>query len=103
MNITLISYLGDKIYLLIDYACSAPYIKIDASVCDGIFFSGHKFLGGQSTPGVLIVKDELLQTSYPYQPGGGCVEEADDTHVIYKSNNEMKEMCGTPNIIGIIK
>lgn len=95
--------MGHKMYLFIDYACSAPYVKIDLESCDGVFFSGHKFLGGQGTPGVLIVNTELLQTEHPYQPGGGCVDEANDQIVTYKSDYEAMETCGTPNISGIIR
>lgn len=94
---------GYNMYLLIDYACCAPYIKIDMQTCDGIFFSGHKFLGGTSTPGVLIVNQELLQKNHPYEPGGGCVDEANDLNVVYKKDIESREMCGTPNITGIIR
>lgn len=90
-------------YLLLDYACSAPYVDIDLSKSDGIFFSGHKFLGGQSSPGVLIANEALLEVSHPYEPGGGCVEKADDMSIIYKTDPEMKEMGGTPNIVGIIR
>lgn len=94
---------GHKMYLFIDYACSAPYVPLNLATCDGAFFSGHKFLGGQSTPGVLIASSELLQLSHPYQPGGGCVDEANDQSVRYKNNPESMETCGTPNIMGIIR
>ncbi|VBB18062.1 aminotransferase class-V [Yasminevirus sp. GU-2018] len=92
-----------NMYLILDYACSAPYVEMDLEMCDGCVFSGHKFLGGQSTPGVLIVNEDLVQTKIPYQQGGGCVVEADDTHTVYKDDKEMLEMCGTPNITGIIR
>lgn len=94
---------GHKMYLLIDYACSAPYVSIDLSTCDGVFFSGHTFLGGPGTPGILIVNTGLLQTSRPYQQGGGCVDVANDQCITYKSDKESMEMCGTPNIMGIIR
>lgn len=92
-----------KMYIFIDYACSAPYIDIDMRLWDGCAFSGHKFLGGQATPGVLIVNEDLLQIDTPYQPGGGCVNEADIYHVEYKHDKELLEMCGTPGIVGIIR
>ncbi len=90
-------------YLLIDYACCAPYMQIDGSKCDGFFFSGHKFLGGQQTPGCLVVTQELLQTRCPYAPGGGCVVRGDDQNITYKDDIETRETGGTPNIIGIIR
>lgn len=92
-----------KMYIFIDYACSAPYIDINMRLWDGCAFSGHKFLGGQATPGVLIINEDLLQIDTPYQPGGGCVNEADIYHVEYKHDKELLEMCGTPGIVGIIR
>jgi selenocysteine lyase/cysteine desulfurase len=96
---------GGNIYLLMDYACSAPYIDIDISNIgiDGLYFSGHKFFGGQGTPGVLILPQELCQIKEPYQQGGGCVENADDMNIIYKEDVEQSETGGTPNIVGIIR
>ena len=44
-------------FCFIDYACSAPYVKIDMhpsdplEKLDAIFFSPHKFLGGPGTSG----------------------------------------------------
>lgn len=91
------------IFMMLDCATMAPYVKLDLNNSDGIYFSGHKFLGGQSTPGILIVNKELIEISHPYEPGGGCVEKADDKCTIYKSDPETREMGGTPNIIGIIR
>jgi selenocysteine lyase/cysteine desulfurase len=93
----------NDIYLLYDHACSGPHIDIDVSQSDGIFLSGHKFLGGQCTPGLLIVNQELLETKAPYNPGGGCVEKANSQCVVYKPDLESKEMGGTPNVVGIIR
>lgn len=94
---------GHSIYLLLDCACITPYYDVDLRTCDGIFFSGHKLLGGQCTPGVLIVDESLLEIEHPYEPGGGCVEKADTDSVVYKSEHEAREMGGTPNIVGIIR
>ena len=40
---------------------------------DAIFISGHKFLGGPGTPGVLVCKKKLFMDSSPGVPGGGTV------------------------------
>lgn len=40
---------------------------------DAIFFSGHKFVGGPGTPGVLVVKKRLLCNAVPGTVGGGTV------------------------------
>lgn len=94
---------GHHIYLLLDCACIAPYVNLDLSKSDGVYFSGHKFLGGQCTPGILIINSDLIEISHPYEPGGGCVEKADDKCTVYKTDPETREMGGTPNIVGIIR
>jgi selenocysteine lyase/cysteine desulfurase len=90
-------------YFFSDYACSAPYVKIDGSIYDAFFFSPHKFIGGVSTPGILIGRSCLFSKSKPYCMGGGCVIKASSTTIEYDLNIEKKESAGTPNIIGIIK
>jgi selenocysteine lyase/cysteine desulfurase len=90
-------------YFFADYACSAPYVKIDGSILDGIAFSSHKFLGGISCPGVLIAKECLFNKSTPYTKGGGCVSKCNSKQIVYEVDIEKKESAGTPNIIGIIK
>lgn len=101
----------NKIYLFMDFACIAPYIDFREfnqkynknNVFDGYYFSGHKFLGGPTSPGILIVKNNVFDINVPYQPGGGCVITANDQIVEFKHDIEALEMCGTPNIIGIIR
>lgn len=95
--------MGHCIYLILDCACNAPYTDIDLRLCDGVCFSGHKFLGGQCTPGILIIDESLIEVSHPYEPGGGCVEKADDKCVVYKHDVESREMGGTPNVVGIVR
>jgi selenocysteine lyase/cysteine desulfurase len=96
-------YFGNKGLLFVDYACSAPYVKIDASLCNAIFISPHKLIGGNSTPGLLIADSNLFMNSCPYAPGGGCVKKANDEIIEYIDDIEERESSGTPNIIGIIK
>jgi selenocysteine lyase/cysteine desulfurase len=41
---------------------------------DAIFFSPHKFLGGVSSPGILVLKKKLFRPKGPSSnPGGGTV------------------------------
>jgi selenocysteine lyase/cysteine desulfurase len=96
-------YFGNKGLLFVDYACSAPYVKVDASICNAIFISPHKLIGGNSTPGLLIADSNLFMNSCPYAPGGGCVKKANDEIIEYIDDIEERESSGTPNIIGIIK
>jgi len=93
----------DNTRLLFDCACLAPYKRIDVSEIDALFISGHKFLGGQGTPGILIAKKDLFQKRSPFCPGGGCVIKADQSGVEYEMDTEIKESAGTPNVSGIIR
>ncbi len=100
-----------------DYATASPYVKMDMNPYitrkedqpyvykDAIVFSGHKWLGGPGTQGVLIVKKTLMPApdELPTIPGGGTVfYVADDTHR-YLSNKEEREEGGTANVVGDIK
>lgn len=40
---------------------------------DAVFISGHKFLGGAGTPGLLVCKKRLFCRKSPAVPGGGTV------------------------------
>lgn len=90
-------------YLFVDFACLAPYKKIDMCEIDASFISGHKYLGGTYAPGLLIAHRDLFKKSVPWTPGGGCVIRVDKSHVVYEDNLEKRESSGTPNILGCIK
>ena len=96
-------------YCFVDFACSAPYVKIDmhpdsARQLDAIFFSPHKFLGGPGTPGVLIFNKKLYNNRVPDHPGGGTVIWTNPwgEHK-YFENPELREDGGTPPFLPTIK
>lgn len=71
---------------------------------DAIFISPHKFPGGQSTPGILIVNKNIICNKITYTPSGGTVRFCSKKNgPLYSNNIEVKENGGTPNILGIIK
>ncbi|MES2378426.1 MAG: aminotransferase class V-fold PLP-dependent enzyme [Bacteroidota bacterium] len=88
----------------VDFACSAPYVDIDMQQLDAIYFSGHKFLGGPGTPGILIFNSKLYTNKIPDQPGGGTVVYSNPwgTHT-YITDIETREDGGTPPILQGIK
>lgn len=90
-------------YLFVDAAASAPYDKIDCSLYDAVFISPHKFIGGISTPGLLIAKSCLFQKDHPMTPGGSCTKSTNLNKIVYSQDIEIRESAGTPDIIGIIK
>lgn len=94
----------------VDFACSAPYVSIDmhpdaeGSDLDAVFFSPHKFLGGQGTPGVLIFNRKLYHNIVPDQPGGGTVTYTNPwKYHEYISDIEHREDGGTPPFLQGIK
>ena len=95
-----------------DFAAAAPYVDIemygpagDDPLCykDAIFLSPHKFIGGPATPGVLVVRRELLTNRVPDVPGGGTVAYVNADEHVYLSDPALREEGGTPAIIGSIR
>lgn len=94
----------------VDFACSAPYIKIDMHPADhlkdldAIYFSPHKFLGGPGTPGILIFNKKLYNNRVPDHPGGGTVDWTNPWggHK-YVDDIEAREDGGTPAFLQTIK
>lgn len=97
-------------YCFIDFACAAPYVKInmhpenEVESFDAIFFSPHKFLGGPATPGVLIFNSKLYHNRVPDLPGGGTVDWTNPwgQHK-FSENIEIREDGGTPAFLQTIK
>lgn len=89
-----------------DYAAAGPYVPIemkpsgapDGAYKDAVFISPHKFIGGPGTPGVLVVRRELVDRSVPTQPGGGTVELVTVDSTIYSGEVTHREEAGTPAI-----
>ncbi|KAG7395907.1 hypothetical protein PHYBOEH_003032 [Phytophthora boehmeriae] len=92
-----------------DYATCAPYVDIDMNpkdkmaYKDAIFFSGHKFVGGPGSPGVLVVKKKLLTNEVPTMPGGGTVLFVTEKAHSYLKDPVEREEGGTPDILGSIR
>ena len=70
---------------------------------DAIILSPHKFIGGVSTPGVLVIKRSLLTNRVPAAPGGGTVFFVSDHGHRYLENHEEREEGGTPDIVGAVR
>jgi len=94
----------------VDFACSAPYVKIDMhpededEKLDAIYFSPHKFLGGPGSTGVLIFCKSLYKNKVPDQVGGGTVAWTNPwgEHA-YFDDIETREDGGTPAFLQTIK
>ena len=94
-----------------DYAGAAPYVPIRMAASapgradhkDAIFFSPHKFIGGPQTPGVLVVRRELVRNRVPTAPGGGTVAFVDPMGHRYLDDPVAREEGGTPAIVESIR
>jgi selenocysteine lyase/cysteine desulfurase len=94
-----------------DFAAAAPYVEIEMGSAsddtgdykDAIFLSPHKLIGGPGTPGVLVVRRDLLRNEVPVVPGGGTVEYVSPDHHSYIRDPEHREEGGTPAIVESIR
>ena len=89
-----------------DYAAAAPYVDINmngASPKDAVFISPHKFIGGPSTPGILVIKKSLLKNAIPAVVGGGTVLYVTPKDHVYVQHSERREEGGTPAIVESIR
>jgi selenocysteine lyase/cysteine desulfurase len=94
-----------------DFAAAGPYVELrmtatadaPAAYKDAIFLSPHKFIGGPSTPGVLVVRRELLRNRVPDVPGGGTVEYVNPAEHRYLNDPVQREEGGTPAIVEAIR
>ncbi|MET7328116.1 aminotransferase class V-fold PLP-dependent enzyme [Nonomuraea sp. NPDC005650] len=94
-----------------DYAAAGPYVPIRMGAGapgrddhkDAIFLSPHKFVGGPQTPGVLVVRRDLVRNRVPTAPGGGTVLFVDPIGHRYLDDPVAREEGGTPAIIESIR
>ncbi|RSM87407.1 aminotransferase class V-fold PLP-dependent enzyme [Kibdelosporangium aridum] len=95
-----------------DYAAAAPHGRVQVddeceehplSYKDAVFISPHKFLGGPGTPGVLVVRRELIENRVPSVPGGGTVDYVSTTDHHYIGDAAHREEGGTPAIVESIR
>jgi selenocysteine lyase/cysteine desulfurase len=86
-----------------DFAAAAPYVGIDMAGKDAVFLSPHKFIGGPSTPGLLVVRRELVTNRVPDGPGGGTVAYVNPTEHRYLTDPVLREEGGTPAIVDSIR
>lgn len=95
-----------------DFAAAGPYVEIEMNpgpehgelaYKDAIFLSPHKFIGGPSTPGVLVARKELFVNRVPDVPGGGTVAYVNPEDHKYLADITHREEGGTPAIIESIR
>jgi selenocysteine lyase/cysteine desulfurase len=94
-----------------DFAAAGPYVDIDMQAPadeplaykDALFLSPHKFIGGPGTPGVLVVRRDLLTNRVPDVVGGGTVAYVNPAEHVYLDDPVHREEGGTPAIVESIR
>lgn len=98
-----------------DYAAAGPYVDIQmtatspdgspdpAAGMDAIVLSPHKFVGGPSTPGLLVIRRDLCTNRVPDVPGGGTVAYVNPSEHRFLDDPVHREEGGTPAIIESIR
>lgn len=94
-----------------DYAAAGPYVPIRARESapgtgdhkDAVFLSPHKPIGGPRTPGILVVRRDLVRNRVPTVPGGGTVAFVDPIGHQYLDDPVAREEGGTPAIVESIR
>lgn len=94
-----------------DFATAGPYLPIRVTESapgrgdhkDAVFLSPHKFVGGPQSPGVLVVRRDLVRNRVPTMPGGGTVAFVDPGHQYYLKDVVAREEGGTPAIVESIR
>ena len=94
------------------FAAAAPYVDIEMyggsardplSYKDAVFLSPHKLIGGPSTPGVLVVRRELMRNRVPDVTGGGTVAHVNPSEHRHLDDPAQREEGGTPAIVESIR
>jgi selenocysteine lyase/cysteine desulfurase len=94
-----------------DYAAAGPHVEVAMRAVDhrplagkdAVFLSPHKFPGGPGTPGVLVVRRELVRNRVPTVPGGGTITYVHAAGQHYLDDPTHREEGGTPAIVESIR
>jgi selenocysteine lyase/cysteine desulfurase len=94
-----------------DYAAAGPHLETHMSPRpgrplsgkDALFLSPHKFPGGPGTPGVLVLRRDLVRDRVPTVPGGGTISYVHTTGQHYLADPSQREEGGTPAIVESIR
>jgi selenocysteine lyase/cysteine desulfurase len=86
-----------------DFAAAGPHVRMTMAGKDAVFLSPHKFPGGPGTPGVLVVRRDLVTNPVPTVPGGGTISYVHAGGQFYLDDAAHREEGGTPAIVESIR
>lgn len=94
----------------VDFAASGPYAEIDCQpedcrdLMDGFVISPHKFLGGDGTCGLLVLRKSIYDLNLPPTfAGGGTVRLVGKDAVSFSDDIVERENAGTPGALQVIQ
>ena len=93
----------------VDCAAFCCHQQLDLQKYDQIdfaFLSPHKNLGGAESCGVLVARNNIINSSKPTFPGGGTVKFVKGysrEDVMYETGNFAREIAGTPPFFGFYR
>lgn len=94
--------INPSIVVIVDGTKAVPHMKINVQElgADFFVFSAHKLLGPTGV-GILWGKQEYLDNMFPFNYGGGMIQEVSIERTRFK-NSPHKFEAGTPHIAGVI-
>lgn len=100
--ISAVKKINPKVIVVVDAANAVPFLCLDIQNlgADFVAFSGHKILGPTGV-GVLWGKKSLLEQMFPFNFGGGMIQEVSMAKTTFREP-PYKFEAGTPHIAGVI-
>lgn len=92
-----------------DFAASGPYVEInmfqdEENYLDAVYLSPHKFIGGPGSSGLLILNNDVYDTTLPPTfGGGGTVDYVSGFGQDYTKSIMEREKSGTPGIVQLFR
>jgi cysteine desulfurase / selenocysteine lyase len=90
--------------IVVDASQAVAHLPLDVMAWgapDAVVFSGHKAYAPGS-PGVLIVKRDLVSAAAPLELGGGMVVRVAQEYYTLSTDLVEREEAGTPNVYGAV-
>lgn len=89
--------------IAVDASSLIAYENVDSSLCDAIFISPHKLLGGVGSCGILAIRKSLFSSNLPTFSAGGTVGYVSKKSIHYLEDIEKIEDAGTPAITQLVR
>lgn len=95
---------GEGVPVLVDASQAIAHMPVRVEELgrpDALVFSGHKAYAPGS-PGVLIIRKDLIERVHPAELGGGMVSHVTKETYVFADELAEREEAGTPNVVGAV-